>query len=60
MIEASALGIEEPAVFIEIAAHVSDMNPEHVFVFIGSARMRMYDGPLRMVKGQIVPMNPTG
>jgi len=60
MIEAPALSIEEPSPFVEIAAHVSDMYPEHVFIFIGFARVGMRDAPFRIIERQVIPMNSTG
>ena len=52
--------VEEPAPFIKIPAHVLDMNPKHVFVFIGRLCMVMDDGPSRVIEGEIVPMNTAG
>jgi hypothetical protein len=52
-----ALAIEEPTPFVEVLTHVSDMNPEHVFVFIGSLRVRMYDRPLRKIQRQPIAVD---
>ena len=60
MVEAAALGVEEPTVFVEITTHVSDVNSEHVFIIIGSARVGMRDGPFGIIEREPIAMDGSG
>ena len=58
-VKTPSLGVEEPTPFVEIAAHVLDMNPEHVLIVIGSVCVRMRNRPLRIIEREIIAMDGT-
>lgn len=56
----AAFRVIEPAVLIEITAHIDNMHPKQVPTLIRPLFMVMDDSDIRHIKRQIIAMNSTG